>query len=211
VGRRPQERVNNGPCGKDEWIPYVFEDHRYGLVSRALPGLAARLDLVSRSRRNDEPQCDPGRRGPAGPHRSAGCRYRRRVQLRRDPDEQLAEHPSAFLTRDQRTGRASDSGSRAPLLHEPAAGRPAHARPASLDFGNGSLTWRMDRCVLCGQLRALCSSPKADHRRVAAARRVARRQIRPTGHFALYGRADGPEGPTFLANGQNGLFWTPQL
>jgi hypothetical protein len=62
------------------------------------------------------------------------------VQLRRDPDEQLAEHPSAFLTRDQRPGRASDSGSRARCCtNQPLASR-AYARPASLDFGNGSLT-----------------------------------------------------------------------
>ena len=36
--------------------------------------------------------------GPAGPHRPAGRRYRRRVQLRRDPGDHLAEHPVAFLT-----------------------------------------------------------------------------------------------------------------
>jgi Protein of unknown function (DUF3592) len=56
-------------------------------------------------------------------------------------------------------------------------------------------------CVAdCG----LCAPhQKADHRRVGAACRAARRRISPTGHFALYGRADGPEGPAFLANGQN--------
>jgi hypothetical protein len=57
--------------------------------------------------------------------------------------------------------------------NQPLAGR-ARARSASLDFGNGSLTWRMDRCVLCGQLRALCSSPEADHRRVGAVSRSRR-------------------------------------
>jgi hypothetical protein len=132
------------------------------------------------------------------------------VQLRRDTDEQLAEHPSAFLTRGQHPDRASGSGSRARCRrNQPPAGR-ARARPAGLDLGNGSLTWPMDRSVLCDQLRALRSTKKADHRRVGAACRVARRRISPTGHFALYGRADGPEGPTSLANGQNGLFWTPQ-
>ena len=49
------------------------------------------------------------------------------MQLRRDPDEQLAEYPSAFLTRDQRPGLGLRS--RARPLHEPAAGRPG-SRPA---------------------------------------------------------------------------------
>jgi hypothetical protein len=31
---------------------------------------------------------------------------------------------------------------------------------------------------------------------------VARQRISPTGHFALDGRAGGPEGPAFVANGQ---------
>ena len=32
---------------------------------------------------------------------------------------------------------------------------------------------------------------------------MARRRISPTGHFALDGRAGGPQGPAFVANGQN--------
>ena len=49
-------------------------------------------------RRNDEPPRDAGHTGSAGPHRPARRRYRRRVQLRPDPGDQLAEHPDAFLT-----------------------------------------------------------------------------------------------------------------
>ena len=55
----------------------------------------------------------------------------------------------------------------------------------------------MAGCGLCAPHQ------KADHRRVGAACRVARRRISPTGHFALDGRAGGPEGPAFFANGQN--------
>src|SRR5258708_8469750 len=48
---------------------------------------------------NNEPQRDAGYTGSTGSHRSARRRYRRRVQLRPDPADQLAEHPGAFLTR----------------------------------------------------------------------------------------------------------------
>ena len=57
-----------------------------------------------KTRRNDEPQHEAGRTGPAGSCRPASRRYYRRVQLRPDPAEQLAGHPGAFLTREPAPG-----------------------------------------------------------------------------------------------------------
>jgi len=60
--------------------------------------------------------------GATGPHRPARRRYRRRVQLRPDPGDQLAEHPGPFLTRGNQVRRRAGFPIRIPglLLHEPA-------------------------------------------------------------------------------------------
>ena len=88
-------------------------------------GLTVRLDNDRRRdsrkpRRNDEVPRDAGRTGAAGSYRPARRRYRRRVQLRPDPDDQRAEHLGAFLTRG--TSVAAGCAGRAHALEARPAG-----------------------------------------------------------------------------------------
>src|SRR5271163_4684187 len=108
VARRKPGKPVSGPAKT-----YLTRQNR-DFLRCAKGGLTTRLDSDRRrdsrkSRRNDEPQRDAERTGSTGPYRSARRRYHRRVQLRPDPADQLAEHSAAFLTRETSVVAGPDS------------------------------------------------------------------------------------------------------
>ena len=76
-----------------------------------------------------------GVQGPLARIRPARRRFRRRVQPRPGPADQLAGHPGAFLTRGNERRRRAGFPIRVPgpLAHEPAASLPGPRR--------GRLAW----------------------------------------------------------------------